>query len=94
MAIASVVSDAGTVGQLVTTAAITGEKIAIAGYCTGCRRLLSYPEYQVRLCWWCEPDKRPADFEERIAEARKRAKAKHARGTGHPPLEHLDEDDG
>ena len=65
------------------------------GYCDVHWRFLAYGELMAGVCWWCEPTKRPADFEQHLVQIRKRARAKHTRSAGRPvqPADVDSEDD-
>jgi hypothetical protein len=74
--------------------AYSGRRFVLDGYCDGCHRLLSYGEMQAQTCWWCQPETRPEDFQERIDAARKRAKSKAARGARRSVTESAADEDG
>jgi hypothetical protein len=48
-----------------TRLAPSGAWLTINGYCDACKRFLCYG-----VCWWCEPETRPSDFEQHLEEVR------------------------
>jgi hypothetical protein len=59
-----------------------------------CNRLLSNAEFNAAggpVCWTCQPDRRPPDYQQHLVEQRERARASHQRGAGHPSVEPTDE---